>query len=294
VKPALVLGAALAGFVVLLVVVDALTPEPKGPRSSSYATAPDGLAAYASVLERNGHPVRRLRTGIADRRPPVDQTLVVLDPDVVEPREARAIGSWVRAGGRLVAGGSAEAAWLDEVLADPPRWEPSGDTRRTTLVPVAETAGVDEVPSAGGGWHEIGKALPVIGPAGGPLLVTAGSGRGEVALLADATPLTNARLAEGDAAALGVALAGADRRTVAFLETVHGYGTSRGFGGLPARVKYVLIGLALTALVAIWAAGRRFGPPEDPETEPPPPRVAYVDALAAALERAKPDNEERK
>ena len=75
---------------------------------------------------------------------------------------------------------------------------------------------------------------------------------------------------------------------------MHGYGVSRGFGGLPTQVKWALLGLALTALAAVWAAGRRFGPPEDPDTEPPPPRVAYVDALAAALVRAKPEEDKER
>jgi hypothetical protein len=284
-------AAALVAFVVVLVIVDRLTPEPTGPASSSYATTPAGLAAYASVLARNGHPVRRVRTRVSDDAPPTDQTLVVLDPDVMEPEEARAIGDWVRAGGNLVAGGAGDASWLDEVLEDPPSWEGGGQRVRRTLVPIGITTGVESVVADGGGWHELGGALPAIGPADGPLLVSARAGRGTVALLADATPLTNARLDQADGAALGLALAGGDQRTVAFLETVHGYGVSRGFGGLPTSVKWTLLGLALTALVAVWAAGRRFGPPEDPETEPPPPRTAYVDALAAALERAKPDKE---
>jgi hypothetical protein len=294
VRLALGIAAFAALFVLVLVVVDRLTPKPTGPPSSSYATTPRGLAAYASVLQRNGHPVRQVRTRIADKAPPSDQTLIVLDPDVMEPEEAQAIGAWVRSGGRLVAGGAGDASWLDEVLDAPPTWEDGGGRVRRTLVPVAETAGVTEVVSDGGGWHDLGGALPAIGPAGGPLLVTTRSGRGQIALLADATPLTNQRLADADGAALGVALAGGKDRTVAFLETVHGYGVSRGFGGLPGRVKWALLGLALTALVALWSAGRRFGPPEDPDSEPPPPRVAYVDALAAALVRAKPEKEEER
>jgi hypothetical protein len=294
VRVALGIGAFVVVFVLVLVVVDRFTPEPKGPASSSYATTPAGLAAYASVLQRSGHPVRRVRTRIADKAPPADRTLVVLDPDVMEPEEARAIGAWVRSGGRLVAGGAGDASWLDEVLDAPPTWEDGGGTRRRTLVPAPETTGVTEVVSGGGGWHDLGGTLPLIGPADGPLLVTTRSGEGDVALLADATPLTNQRLDDADGAALGIALAGGQKRTVAFLETVHGYGVSRGFGGLPTRVKWALLGLALTALIAIWSAGRRFGPPEDPDTEPPPPRVAYVDALAAALVRAKPEKDKER
>ena len=54
-------GGVLIAFVVALVVIDRLTPQPSGPRSSSYATSPPGLAAYFDVLRRSGHAVRRLR-----------------------------------------------------------------------------------------------------------------------------------------------------------------------------------------------------------------------------------------
>jgi hypothetical protein len=286
--------AALVAFVVLLEVLERAAPPPEGPRSPSYATAPQGLAAYASVLSRAGHPVRRLRTSVADDPPPLDATLIVLDPEVMEPEEATAIGEWVRSGGRLVAGGTGDAGWLEEVIAEVPRWQPDGPRDRDPLLPVSETAGVERLRAyERGAWHELGQNLPVIGPADAPLVVTARSGEGSVALLADSSPLHNRGLDQADNARFGLALTGGARRPVAFLETVHGYGVSRGFGGLPTRVKWVLIGLALTALVALWAAGRRFGPPEDPEDPPPPPRVEYVDALASALVRTKPDKEAR-
>jgi hypothetical protein len=288
---ALGLVAALVAFALVIEVIDQLTPEPKGPRSSSYATSPGGLAAYASVLERGGHSVRQLRTPIAEREPGLDETLIVLDPDVVETEEARAIGSWVRAGGRLVAGGSGDQPWLEHVTGYVPEWSDGGGSQRVPLVPVVETNDVREVRGEGGAWSELAGTLPVVGPPDAPLVVTARAGDGTIALLADPSVLQNARLAQADNAALGLALAGGSRRPVAFLETVHGYGVSRGFGGLPAQVKWVLLGLFLTSLVALWSVGRRFGPTEDPETEPPPPRMEYVDALAAALARTKPDKE---
>jgi hypothetical protein len=291
-RTALVAVAALIAFIVALIVIDRLTPQPSGPRSSSYATSPPGLAAYFDVLRRNGHPVRRLRTAIEDERPRTGETLVVMDPSAMEPKEAQAIADWVRAGGRLLAGASGDMPWLGEVLPDVPRWAPDGPVRRAPLLPVTETAGVRRVETADrGGWRRIGATLPVIGPADAPLVVTARAGRGTVVALADPSPLQNRRLAYADNAALGLALVAG--RPVAFLETVHGYGVSRGFGGLPERVKWTLLGLALTLLVAVWAAGRRFGPAEEPETPLPPPRAEYVDALAAALARTKPDKEAR-
>ena len=95
----------------------------------------------------------------------------------------------------------------------------------------AAPAAADSSPSPsasddGGAWHELGSTLPVIGPADAPLVVTARAGRGTVVALADPSPLQNRRLAYADNAALGLALAG--DRPVAFLETVHGYGVSRG------------------------------------------------------------------
>jgi hypothetical protein len=281
---------ALVVFGVVLAVIDRLAPAPEGPKSSSYATSPQGLAAYAAVLERGGHTVRRLRQSITDKPPRDGETLIVLDPASLEPKESQAIGEWVHRGGRLVAGGDAGASWLGEVVAEPPEIGFGGQTAHSPLVPVVETAGVQKVESAAGtAWDGVGGTLPVLGPADAPLVVTATADQGTVVMLADAAPLSNRMLARADNAAFGLALAGGSGTPVAFLETVHGYGVSRGFGGLPGCVRWTLIGLGLTAIAAAWAAGRRFGPTEDPDTPLPPPRVEYVDALASALVRTKED-----
>src|SRR3954454_14284137 len=209
VRFALGVVAALVAFGIVLAVIDRLAPQPKGPQSSSYATSPQGLAAYAAVLERNGHPVRRVRVAVADEPPREGETLIVLDPSSLEPKESQAIGKWVRAGGRLVAGGDAGAFWLDDVIDDPPEGASASAGRHRALLPVTETAGVQDVQSqAGVGWDEVGATLPVVGPADAPLAVTASPGDGQVVLLADASPLSNAGLAHADNAAFGLALAG--------------------------------------------------------------------------------------
>ena len=105
---ALGLVAALVAFAAVIEVIDRLTPEPKARVRRRTRPRPPGLAAYASVLERARHPVRQLRTPIAEREPQPGETLIVLDPDVVDSEEAEAIGAWVQAGGRLVAGGSGD------------------------------------------------------------------------------------------------------------------------------------------------------------------------------------------
>ena len=276
--------ALLAAFIALLIAIDRLSPAPEGPPSSSYATSPRGTAAYASLLERAGITVRRLRTPIADRAPRAGETLVILDPQVMEPQEAEAVRDWVTGGGRLVVGSSGEPAWLDQLLDEPPTWTSAADT---TSKPVVPLTGVKTVEARDGAeLDDLGGLLPLLDP---PVAARTRLGAGELIVLADTSPLSNEGLGAADNAAFGVALAGGT--SVAFLETVHGYGVSRGFGGLPTEVKWTLLGLLLTSLVAVWAAGRRFGPPEDPDTDPPPPRVEYVEALAGSLARTKPDKE---
>lgn len=286
VRAGLAIGAGLVVFAIVIALVARLAPAPHGPASSSFATSPPGLAAYAALLEREGRPVRRAITPIAERAPARGETLVVLDPDVVEQDESRAIGRWVRSGGRLVAGGRRDAAWLDDVIGRAPTWEPDEPRVSRPLVPVPETAGVRAVrPADGGGWHELGGTLPILGPPGQPLAVLARNGEGTVVLLADASPIQNRLLGRADGAALGLALAG--DRPVVFLETVHGYGVSRGLSALPSRVKWALLGLLAAGLLALWTAGRRLGPPEEDPRPPAPARIEYVEALAGALARTR-------
>jgi hypothetical protein len=282
-NPLRVLLALVAAFVALIVAIDRLAPTPSGPDGSSYATAPAGAAAYAELLHRAGHPVRRIRTPLAERAPDPGWTLVVLDPERVEPDEARAIRRFVEAGGRLVAAG-ATSRWLARVLDAPPAWGPSDPGPARAVVPVPETAGVTTVGFAEGGrWETLGGALPILAGREGPVGAVAQQGGGRAVLLADPSPLVNARLAHDDNAAFGLAAAGDRRRTVAFLETVHGYGEATGLAALPARAVWVLAGLALAALALVWSMARRFGPPEDEALALAPPRRDYVEAVAAGL-----------
>jgi hypothetical protein len=104
-------------------------------------------------------------------------------------------------------------------------------------------------------------------------------------LLADATPLQNAFLDRTDNAALALGLAGGPSRPVVFSESVHGYGTATGLAALPERWKWALALAGLATVVMMWARARRIGPPDEIGRELPPPRVAYVDALAGILAR---------
>ncbi len=261
---------------------------PGGPRSSSYATGGDGLAAYTSLLVDEGHPVRRAHSYPAGTPLRGDETAVLLDAQFVAPRDATALRLFVADGGRLIVGGAEPAEWLGELISPAPVWSPAPPTGRRVLAPVPEVAGLGPVAGAGAGsWQRTGAALPAYGGESRSLLAVAATGKGRVLFLADASPLQNANLATGDNARFAEALAGAPGRPVVFFESYHGYGPPAGLDGIPRAWLVLLAGLGLAALALMVARGRRLGPPEEERRELPPPRRAYVHSLAGVLARTR-------
>jgi hypothetical protein len=290
---AVLVGVVIA-FSALANLVEHLTPRPHGPRSSSYATAPEGLAAYASLLAQHDYPVRRVRDAPSESPLDPQDTVVLLDPGSVGPDDATALREFLLAGGRLVVGGGDSPESLVATLVeDAPEWAETSVKEATSIVPVAETAGVQDVEAAGpGAWTtQTGQAVPVVAGDSGSIVAVASIGRGRAILFADASPLQNRLLDHADNAALGLAVAGAQGRTVDFLESVHGYHPASGFGAIPWSWRFALGGLVVAALVLMLARGRRLGPPQAEGRELPPPRRVYVESLAAVLARTKRPDE---
>lgn len=282
-----VIGAIVALFVVLNVialVVSGVRPEPSGPNGSAYATQPRGAAAYAELLRRAGHPVTYLRESLhgADLDPAA--TVVVLDAPALRRSERAALARFVRAGGRLVAGGRDAGR---DVVPRAPRWAPGGPRLVRPGAPVPETRAVRSVATAGeGAFASPGGALPVLGDSPA-LLAVAQAGRGRALLLADSAPLQNRLLARADNAVLALALAGPPRRPVAFAESVHGFGRRSGLAALPERWRLTLVGFVLAGLLWLISRARRLGPAERTCDDRAPARREHVEALALALRRAR-------
>jgi hypothetical protein len=113
--------AAIAVVVVGAVLLGRGPSRPSGPPSSSYATTPDGLAAYATLLERAGHDVRRIRAALDDRRPVRGETVVIVDGRLLPAGERAALRDFLRDGGHAVLAGTAA---LEAIGAGgPPRGE---------------------------------------------------------------------------------------------------------------------------------------------------------------------------
>jgi hypothetical protein len=268
--------------------IDRAIGTPGGPTSSSFATARDGLAAYAELLDRNGHRVVRLRTAPAESELDRGSTVVVLDPQGLTGEDVRVLRMFVEAGGRLVAGGLGAGAWLGQLLDDPPVWAPGGPTVARPLVPAPELVAVRRVRAAGeGSWRDSGAALPAVAGRAQALVSVATPGDGRAVLLADASPLQNRLLDRADNAALGLGLAGGRGRTVVFAESVHGYGRASGLRAIPGSWRWTLGGLLVAALVWMVARGRRLGPPERARRALAPPRREYVEALGTVLARTR-------
>jgi len=280
-----------AGVLAVIVVLGALggllAPGPQGPVSSSYATASQGLAAWAELARRAGHPIVQLREPLDRARLDPGGTVVVLDPDALLRSEGLRLLSFVRAGGRLLIGGQNPQDTLPAVLPNPPAWSPNASRRDFPAASDRVLRGVGLVSSAGEGvWTDTGGARTLLrAGSGGALLLAMGVGRGELFLLADASLLQNRLLAAADNAQLALNLNGPGRRPVVFVESLHGYGPSRGLAAIPTRWRLALAGLALAGLLWVLARARRLGPPERTPVAPPPPRSAYVDALALLLRR---------
>jgi len=262
-----------------------------GSPSSSYSNRPDGAAAWAELLSRFGHHVDRLRGELDSSTLDPGATVVVLDAPGLTGREARDLGHFVRLGGRLVAGGAGAGNWLESVIDDAPKAAGRG-TRTAGPVgapPAPEVDGVGTVRTAQlGSWRDPGGLEPILAGDGGRVIAVAGdSERGRIVALADPSPVQNALLAVDDNAALALGLAGGAGRTVLFAEGAHGYGGSEGLAALPRRWRMVLAGLGLAAAIWVYARSRRLGPPEDEARPLPPPRWAYVDAVAGTLARTR-------
>jgi hypothetical protein len=110
-----VLAVLAAVAVVVLAVALGRAPErPSGPSGSSYATSPGGLAAYATLLERAGHGVRRLRAPLDDQKPSPTETVVVVDGAPLSRGQRDALRAQVRHGGRAILAGDAATALGDD------------------------------------------------------------------------------------------------------------------------------------------------------------------------------------
>lgn len=257
--------------------------------SSSADTSPVGTEGMARLLAARGHDVQSLTTPLSNAALPTGGTLFVLDPVSAVTPSLPALEGYLDSGGHLVLGGQIPTSTLQTLLGTTPVpvWQSSPSGNASPVEHTGADAGVSTVlGGAVGSWHvpTTPRLSVLLQGLGGPLAVDASVGRGTLFLLASTTPLQNSQLARADDAAFALDLAGPAGAPVAFDEYDHGLGRSgTGLDALPTHWKVALVLALLAALVWMWSAARRFGPPQQVERELIPPRVAHVDAMAALL-----------
>lgn len=277
-------GLIVLGALVLVAFVGTVEPPGgSGPPSSSFSTGEHGVKAYAELLERAGYEVDQVRVPVSESPVPVSGTIVLFDAPVAS-EDAAALRSFVMGGGRLVIGGRSSLSSAFPEL-------PAVDRAATGPVRVVFPAfpGVAEVatPPDFSAYGSAAGLVPVLAAGDAVLAGVRTEGAGVVVGLAEPQTVSNEFLARADNAALALALAGPVDRPVSFLEYPHGFTRAEGLWALPVRWRWAFAGLGFAGVVWLLARARRLGPPDGRRRRLPPPRIEYVNGLAAGLARTK-------
>ncbi|GAB4285008.1 MAG: DUF4350 domain-containing protein [Coriobacteriia bacterium] len=249
--------------------------------ASTYSAAPEGLSVLYTYLEQAGASPAQLTS--FDELPEEGTLVIAADARLEKPvtdSEAERVARWVRDGGRLILAGwhgEAVARALDlyavpsgGTLAELPPRQPAG-----ALVGVSRVeAGEQRLRAEDAGW-----AAPLADASGAAMLVR-GVGGGEVVWLGTAYPLTNAGIASADNARFAVQLVTVGG-PVTFDEYHHGFAYGGGVWtriGDAGRAGVLLV--ALATVVALYALGRRIGPPIREISTPEARTTTYIASLA--------------
>ncbi len=267
---------------------------PSGPTSSSYATTPSGLAAYASLLRNYGHPVQRIRTPLSRTDLPPRSVIILADPSSTVRSEVPTLRRLLHVGDTIVLTGARTIPAIQALLgaARSPTWSPNGSQLYHPVSPSIRAAGIHDVTTAGNGsWVYAHSTTPLLTSGAGYLAVAGQLGRGRLIMIADTSCLENQFLAQNDNAAFGLYLDGTSRSNIFFDEYLHGYGsggsggTTTGLSSLPVRWKWGLVLALVATLIWMWSRALRLGAPERLTRTMTPVRQRYVDAVAIEISR---------
>jgi hypothetical protein len=256
-------------------------PESQDRPSSTFSTGRFGTKAFAELLRAQGYEVVQVRVPLADRPPDPASTVVLIDGRIDDADEA-ALASFLVAGGRLVLADSGFPHDVDPVLGR----TPSGSVgeHHPVFLDLPAAASVD-LPPPVGAYASGTDLLPLMASEVGILAGAKAVGDGMVVMLADARLVENEFLGRANNAAVAVGLVGDAARPVLILEYPHGFTRAEGLGAIPARWRWAFALAALAGLVWMLGRARPLGPPDQEHRQLPPPRVDYVNSMAAGLAR---------
>jgi hypothetical protein len=303
--------------VLLLVVIFALAAlagltsnrdDRKDPRASTWVRSENGAAALYWTLQDLGVQVRRRTDPFLDADSLRGVVAVIAPSTPLSDEEAGAAAAFVRRGGTLlyVPGPFETKSAVMDTLGIGADWVKgvqiwSADTRAARPRPHRWTAGVAEVKGFQRVFRDTAGVLAGAGAdtlltvEGRPAGLTWKLGAGRVVALSDAAPLRNGKLRESGAAGI-LARAATDLArgdTLWFDEYHHGF-DGGGSGMVTGMVRHawrtlprgLLLQLLAVVVLLVWAAGRRFGAPLQPEPVRRRSPLEHVEALAGAYRQA--------
>jgi hypothetical protein len=305
----MVLVGALASLSILSSLIDSsFTSRASGPSGSSYATAPSGVAAWATLLQRSGFDVTPRRVPLAEGNPvDANSALIVLGGFFLDESEVEAAERHVASGGVLItdnvslaetiAGAPVPYTSLPKTEDDDLFVETQGEAEVVRARVVSGSAGVGSAETIAVGSRVLDCAdwdavFVVDETADGSRLcpIARVPNASSLTFIADSSLFSNSGLLVLDAADLAVAIT--QNKPVVFLETIHGYGERKGVAGLPVRWKWALAFLAAGTFSWMFSLIRRNGPSEVPSRDLPPARRQTIDAVAITLARSWKRNEQ--
>jgi hypothetical protein len=301
----LVLLGVLAAVVLALAILAGAGERGEGgddPRPSTFLTSPDGAQALYWLLEELDLPVGRTLQPLVEGDPPRGALALLAPTRDLSPAEVHEVMERVREGDLLL---FAAAPWgrgpIHDSLGVLPRFAPGqhvlAEGAAARARPHGWTEGVDTVSGFRAVFADTSPAFlrpgidTLLVREGRAVAVTFPLGEGRVVALADVHPLTNARLRESGAAVLVARAAAAAGDTLWFDEYYHGFREPEGGIGALRRLMAVVpagawLQLLLLGVLALWAAGRRFGAPYPPAPRERRSPLEHVEALAGAYRQA--------
>lgn len=278
-----------AVFAVLVVLGALLSTGKSADDPTSYSDASAGAKAAYLLLQASGYRVDRFEQPVQDLPDAASTTLILAEP-IESPNAAdrKAVARFIERGGRVIATGDIGGSFLEATVKTDPiaglTWKtvsavsPSAITRAAPVITLSpETS-----------WGLLTFAVPLYADAdANAYVVRIPSGAGEAIWWGSATPLTNAGItAPGNLEFVLACLGPPGPRRVLFDEYVHGHRHTLAGSMWHSPVRWVMLQLALLALVLVATHSRRSGPTLLPAVESRLSPLEFVRTLGSLYARA--------
>jgi hypothetical protein len=263
-------AAGLLVLVIGLALVIASGSGDRGEVTTTYSAGSAGAKAAYLLLEKSGYDVDRWEDPPSALTDASSTTFILAEPlELPTDDDISAVRRFVEAGGDVIATGPT-SAWL---VGGNAMAEPLGGYTWTTLRSIALspiTRAAPEITLLDRAHWVLGDRaeLALYGEPNAPSVVMIAIGRGQVLWWASATPLTNAGITQSNNLQFFLASVGAPSgRRVLWDEYFHGRRPTLAASMWHSPVKWIVLQLALVALVVVWSRSRRSGPVIAPPVE---------------------------